>query len=78
MKKFFAKEGKKLKEIHERMNATYGDVSPFFYQVKFWFKQFKWGTELIEDNSRSGQPMEASCKGSVPKSGGHDFARSSC
>ena len=39
--KFLTKEGKKPKEIHERMNGVYGDVSPSYYQVKFWSKQIK-------------------------------------
>ena len=34
--KFLTKEGKKLKEIHERMNTVYGDVSSSYHQVKFW------------------------------------------
>ena len=38
------------------MNAVYGDVSPFYYQVK----QFKWGRESIEDDSRSDWPVEVS------------------
>ena len=41
MIKFLTNKGKKPKEIHERMNAVYGDVSPSYYQVKFWSKQFK-------------------------------------
>ena len=60
--KLLTKEGKKPKEIHERMNALFGDVSPSYYQVKFWSKQFKWGRESIEDDSRSGRPVEASSK----------------
>ena len=44
------------------MNAVYGDVSPTYCQVKFWSKQFKWGRESIEDDSRSGRPVEASSK----------------
>ena len=35
---FLTKEGKKPKEIHEVMNGVYDDVSPFYYQVKFWSK----------------------------------------
>ena len=61
MIKFLRKEGKKPKEIHERMNAVYGDVSPSYYQVKFWSKQFKWGRS-IEDDSRSCRRVEASSK----------------
>ena len=49
--KFLMKEGKKPKEIHEKMNAVCGDVSSSYYQVKFWSKQFKWGMESIEDDS---------------------------
>ena len=44
------------------MNAVYGDVSHSYYQVKFWSKQFKWGRESIEDNLRSGRPVELSSK----------------
>ena len=62
MIKFFTKEGKKPKEIHEKMNAVYGGVSPSYYQVKFWSNQFKWGRESIEDYSHSGRPVEASSK----------------
>ena len=67
--KFLTKEGKKPKEIHERINAVYGDISPSYYQVKFWFKQFKWGRESIEDDSRSGRPVEASSKEMCQKVG---------
>ena len=62
MIKFLTKEGKKPKEIHERMNAVYGNVSPSCYQVKFWSKQFKSGRESIDDDSRSGRPVEATSK----------------
>ena len=62
MTKFLTKEGKKPKEIHERMNAVYGDISPSYYQVKFWSKQYNWGRVSIEDDSCSGQPVEASSK----------------
>ena len=60
--KFLTKEGKKPKEILERVNAVCDDVLPSYYQVKFWSKQFKWGRESIEDNSRSGRPVEVSSK----------------
>ena len=62
MIKFFTKEGKKPKEIHEKVNAVYGDVSHSYYQVKFWSKEFKWGRESIEDYSCSGRPGETSSK----------------
>ena len=60
--KFLTKERKKPKEIHKRMDAVYSDVSPSYSQIKFRPKQFKWGRESIEDNSRSCRPVEASSK----------------
>jgi hypothetical protein len=57
--KFFTKEAKKPKEILERMVAIYGESVPFYYNVKFWSKQFKWGRESIEDDAHTGRPVEA-------------------
>ena len=62
MIKFFTKERKEPKEIHGRMNAVYVDISPSYYHVKFWSKQFKCGRKLIKNDSRSGWPVEASSK----------------
>ena len=42
----------------ERMLAVYGDNAPSEYQVKYWSKQFKWGRKSIEDDPRSGRPVE--------------------
>ena len=39
VKKFLSKEGKKPKEIPERMVAVYGESAPSYYKVKFWSKQ---------------------------------------
>lgn len=58
--KFLTKEGKKPKEIHERLVAVYGEDAPSSYKVKFWSKQFKWGRESIEDDPHTGRPVEAS------------------
>ena len=58
MIKFLTKGRKKSKEIHERINAIYGHISPSYYEVKFWSKQFKRGRKSIEDDSRSGRPVE--------------------
>ena len=43
--KFLTKEGKKPKEISERMVAVYGESAPSYYKVKFWSKQFLSGEE---------------------------------
>ena len=56
------KEREEAKEIHKMMNAVYGDVSPSYYQAKLWSKQFKWGRESTEDDSRSDRPVETSSK----------------
>ena len=75
--KILIKKVKKPKEIHERKNAVYGDVSPSYYQVTFWSKQFKWGRESIKDDLRSGRPVEASSK-EMCQMWRHDSARLSC
>jgi len=56
--KFLTKEGKKLKEILERMVAVYGESTPSYYKVKFWSKQFKWGRESIENDPHTGSPVD--------------------
>jgi hypothetical protein len=56
--KFLTKEGKKPKEILERMVAVYGESAPAYYKVKFWSKQFKWGRESFEDYPHTGRPRE--------------------
>jgi hypothetical protein len=56
--KFISKEGKKPKEILERMVAVYGESAPSYYEVKFWSKQFKLGRESIEDDPHTGRPVE--------------------
>ena len=52
--KFLTKEGKKPKEIFERMVVVYGKSAPSYYKVKFWSKQFKWGRESIKDDPHMG------------------------
>ena len=57
---FLSKEGKKPKEILERMVAVYGEsAAPSYCKVKFSSKQFKWGRESIEDDPHTGRPVEA-------------------
>jgi len=57
--KFLTKEGKKPKEIFERMVEVYGESAPSYYKVKFWSKQFKWGRESIEGDPHTGRHVEA-------------------
>lgn len=56
--KFLTKEGTGPKDIHSRMLAVFGDSAPSYFQVKYWSKQFKWGRKSIEDDPRSGRPVE--------------------
>lgn len=57
--KFLTKEGKLPTEINERLQAVYGSNAPSFSTVKFWARQFKFGRESLEDDPRSGRPIEA-------------------
>lgn len=57
--KFLTKEGHQPKTIRERMVVVYGNDAPSYYVIKFWAKQFRWGRESIEDDSRSGRPKTA-------------------
>ena len=73
--KFLTKEGKKPKEILERMVAVCGEPAPSYYKVKFWSKQFKWRRESIEDDPHTGRPVEATSEKNVPEIGKSDFGR---
>lgn len=57
--KFLTKEGKGPTEINERLHAVYGADAPSFSTVKFWARQFKSGRESLNDDPRSGRPVEA-------------------
>ena len=66
--KFLTKEGKKPKEILERMVVVYGGSAPSYYKVKFWSKQFKWGRESIKNDPHTGRPVEATSEEMCQKS----------
>ncbi|XP_031632453.1 histone-lysine N-methyltransferase SETMAR-like [Contarinia nasturtii] len=59
MIKFLTKEGVAPKDIDNRLRAVYGERAPSYATVKLWAKQFKWGRESLEDDPRSGRPIEA-------------------
>jgi histone-lysine N-methyltransferase SETMAR len=57
--KFLTKEGAAPKDIHQRLVNVYGDLAPSKTTVKKWAAEFKRGRDSIEDDPRSGRPVEA-------------------
>ena len=53
-------KGKTGKEIHGELAYVYGSSAPSSGQVKFWVGEFKCGRTSIEDEARSGRPLDAS------------------
>ena len=49
-------KGKTGKEIH---GDVYGSSAPSYAQVKFWVGEFKRGRTSLEDEARSGRPLDA-------------------
>ena len=51
--------GKTGKEIHGELADFYGPSAPSDAQVKFWVGEFKCGRMSLEDEARSGRPLNA-------------------
>ena len=51
-------KGKKGKEIHSQLVNVYGSSAPSYAQVKFWVGEFKRGRTSLEDEARSGHPLD--------------------
>ena len=47
------------KEIHGELANVYGSSAPSYAQVKFWVGEFKCGRTFLEDEARSGHPLDA-------------------
>jgi len=56
--KFLSKEGFAPAVIKQRLDGVYVEASPSFSTVKEWAKQFRLGTESVEDEPREGRPVE--------------------
>ena len=52
-------KGKTGKEIHSELADVYGSSAPSHAQVKFWVGGFKRGRTSLEDEARSGCPLDA-------------------
>ena len=52
-------KGKTGKEIHGELADVYGSSVPSYAQVKFWVGEFKRGKTSLEDEARSGRPLDA-------------------
>ena len=52
-------KGKRGKEIHGELADVYGPSAPSYAQVKFWVGEFKRGRTSLEDEARSGRPLDA-------------------
>ena len=44
---------------HGEFANVYGSSAPFYAQVKFWVGKFKGGRKSLEDEARSGRPLDA-------------------
>ena len=52
-------KGKTGKEIQDELADVYGSSAPSYTQVKFWVGEFKRGRTSLEDEARSGRPLES-------------------
>ena len=52
-------KGKTGKEIHRELSVVSGSSAPSYAQVKFWVGEFKRDRTSLEDEARSGRPLDA-------------------
>ena len=57
--RYLYSKGKTGKEIHGEIADVYGFSAPSYAQVKFWVREFKRGRTSLEDEARSGHPLDA-------------------
>ena len=51
-------KGKTGKEIHGELADVYVSSAPSYAQIKFWVGEFKRGRRSLEDEARSGRPLD--------------------
>ena len=52
-------KGKTDKEIHGELADVYGSSASSYAQVNFWVGEFNRGRTSLEDEARSGRPLDA-------------------
>jgi len=52
-------KGKTGKDINVELVYVYGSSATSYSQVKFWVGEFKRGRTSLEDEARSGRPVDA-------------------
>ena len=52
-------KGKTGKEIHGELAGVYGPSAASYAQVKFWVGEFKRSRTSLEDEAKSGRPLDA-------------------
>ena len=57
--RYFYLKGKTGKEIHGELADVYGSSAPSYTRVKFWVGEFKRDRTTLEDEARSGRPLDA-------------------
>ena len=57
--RYFYLKGKTGKELHGELADVYGSSAPSYALVKFWVGEFKRGRTSLEDEVRSGRPLDA-------------------
>ena len=57
--KFLTLEGNNCKTIHQRLSNVYGESAPGYSTIARWASDFKRGRESLDDEHRSGRPVEA-------------------
>ena len=51
-------KGKTGKAIHSELVDVYGSSAPSYAQIKFWVGEFKLGRTSLDDEVRSGRPLD--------------------